>query len=81
MPNNNYQNGRAREYRVKKRLEYQGWYCIRSAGSKGVIDIVCLKDWQTRCFQVKPNGKLRSHERPGLKKVEEQIGYPIEVTK
>lgn len=34
-----YNNGRAFEHRVRKLLEEAGYYCTRSAGSKGVADI------------------------------------------
>jgi Holliday junction resolvase len=39
MPNRNYQRGRAFEYKVKKFFEQQGCLVIRSAGSKGPIDL------------------------------------------
>lgn len=34
-----YNNGRAFEHRVRKLLEEAGYYCTRSAGSKGVADL------------------------------------------
>ena len=43
MPNKNYINGRAKEYRVKKQLESEGWFCVRSAGSHSIVDIVAIK--------------------------------------
>jgi len=41
--NKNYKSGAAREYRIMKRLEEEGWFCIRSAGSHSPIDIIAIK--------------------------------------
>jgi len=41
--NKNYKNGAAREYRIMKKLEKEGWFCIRSAGSHSPIDIIAIK--------------------------------------
>jgi Holliday junction resolvase len=43
LPNNNYVNGANFERKVKKHYEDLGYYVIRSAGSHGVADLVCLK--------------------------------------
>jgi len=40
--NKNYKNGVAREYRIMKKLEKEGWFCIRSAGSHSPIDIIAI---------------------------------------
>jgi len=40
--NRNYKNGAAREYRIMKKLEKEGWFCIRSAGSHSPIDIIAM---------------------------------------
>jgi len=40
--NKNYKNGAAREYRIMKKLEQEGWFCIRSAGSHSPIDIIAM---------------------------------------
>lgn len=42
--NKNYRNGRAREYRIMKKLKEDGWDIVfRSAGSHSKIDIVGIK--------------------------------------
>jgi Holliday junction resolvase len=41
-PNAKYVAGRAFEYHVKKQLEKEGYWCMRSAGSKGQVDIVAV---------------------------------------
>jgi len=43
MVNRNYVKGRAFEYQVKHAKEKDGFYVIRSAGSKGAIDLICFK--------------------------------------
>jgi len=40
--NRNYKSGAAREYRIMKKLEKEGWFCIRSAGSHSPIDIIAM---------------------------------------
>ena len=40
MPNSNYRNGRALEYKVIKDLRNKGLEALRTAGSHGVADIV-----------------------------------------
>lgn len=43
MTNKMYARGRAKEYRVKKQLESEGWFVIRSAGSHSIVDLVAFK--------------------------------------
>jgi len=40
--NKNYNNGARRERRIMKKLEQEGWFCIRSAGSHSPIDIIAM---------------------------------------
>jgi len=40
--NRNYNNGARRERRIMKKLEKEGWFCIRSAGSHSPIDIIAM---------------------------------------
>lgn len=63
MPNKNYNNGRAKEYRIKKKLEEQNYFVIRSAGSHSAADLVALKrlkEWRW----VVINGILTQREVP-----------------
>ena len=50
-----YRNGRAFEYRVIKYLEENGYWTIRSAGSKGEADVIAFKFGETLFVQVKGN--------------------------
>lgn len=44
MPNRRYQAGRRAEWAVRDQYEALGYIVVRSAGSKGKIDIVALDD-------------------------------------
>lgn len=39
-----YIKGRQREHNLKRKLERAGWLVVRSAGSKGVFDLIAIKD-------------------------------------
>ena len=52
MPTN-YERGRAFEYRVIDRLRANGYFAIRSAGSKGAVDIAAIKPGQVLFVQCK----------------------------
>jgi Holliday junction resolvase len=39
-----YIKGRSREHILKRKLERAGWLVVRSAGSKGVFDLIAIKD-------------------------------------
>ena len=39
----NYRKGRSYEYRIKKKLEKEGWLVIRSAGSHSLFDLIAIK--------------------------------------
>jgi hypothetical protein len=64
MPNRNYINGRAYEYKAKQLLEAQGYTTIRTAGSHGPYDLLAMKSGEkVRCIQIKrtkaPGGSQR----------------------
>lgn len=62
--NKNYIRGRNFEYKCKKLLESQGYLVFRSAGSKGVADLICIKDGLPLLVQCKTsvtNKTLNSH--------------------
>lgn len=55
MPNKNYNNGRAKEYRIKKKLEKENWFVLRSAGSHTKIDLIAIMGVTTEAYpQKKP---------------------------
>lgn len=51
MSSQAYVKGRAFEYRVMQELERRGWFCVRSAGSHGPADIVCIKEGEPILIQ------------------------------
>lgn len=58
MPNSGvtqYNKGARSENYVIERLEKDGWYCVRSAASRGLFDIVITKYGYTAYVQVKRN--------------------------
>jgi Holliday junction resolvase len=42
MVNKNYVRGRAKEYRLKKKLEAEGYIVLRTAGSHGFADLIAV---------------------------------------
>jgi hypothetical protein len=50
-----YATGSNLERELINEFKALGWYCIRSAGSKGVIDVVAANYGQTYLFQLKRN--------------------------
>lgn len=59
-----YARGRQFEYRVKRYYENKGWFVIRSAGSKGIADIVAISPdaIQIHFIQCKRAGYLSKSE-------------------
>lgn len=62
----NYANGAALERAVKKLFEANGYYVMKSGGSKGSADLVALKRGETVLVQCKVDGYLRPAERKAL---------------
>ena len=58
-----YDGGAALERAAKKLLEGSGYYVVRSAGSKGVADMVALKPDEVVLVQCKTDGYLSPGER------------------
>ena len=74
VPNRNYRNGRALEYRVKKWLEADNWFVVRSSGSHGIADLISVKKGKVCLIQCKTNGHISVEERRELIKVAKSIG-------
>ena len=88
--NKNYNNGARRERRIMKKLEKEGWFCIRSAGSHSPIDIIAIKPLQEaegynpsrillRFIQSKKSGYLTPQERKEKEELEQKLGIKIQV--
>jgi len=62
MANKRYVRGRNFEYRVKKYFEAKGYFVVRSAGSKGVFDLIAITDGEIIGIQCKRYGKITENE-------------------
>jgi hypothetical protein len=72
MPNAKYKQGRYYEHKTMRYLESHGYQCIRSAGSKGSIDVVGYCEGGIVFVQVKCSPKRRGPskaERTSLARV------------
>lgn len=50
--------GTTRERQVRKRLEAEGWVCVRAAGSLGPVDLVIMRcGWTPRLVQIKSDAR------------------------
>lgn len=59
---NNYARGSQHELRTKAKLEADGYWVVKSAGSKGVADLVAIKPGQILLVQGKLKGYLPPKE-------------------
>lgn len=67
MPNKQYQRGSAFERRVKKQLEGLGWFAVKSAGSKGKVDVMAVRSGcKPLMIQCKLTGKITKAEAKEL---------------
>ena len=63
-----YRKGRALEYAVILELKKRGYrFFIRSAGSKGAIDVLASNGMEILAIQVKKNGYINEEEKQQLK--------------
>lgn len=62
MANSSYRKGYELERRVRKHFEGLGYYVTRAAGSKGVFDLVCIKNGKILGIQCKYSGYLSKTE-------------------
>lgn len=58
----NYERGRQLEYDAKAALDANGYLTVRSAGSKGAVDIMAIKPGQVLLVQCKRQHKALSAE-------------------
>ena len=57
----NYRRGREFEHRVRRMLEGDGYFTVRSAGSRGLFDLVALQPGTIpMLIQVRIDGRLSS---------------------
>lgn len=69
-----YQRGRSFEYRVKKKLESLGYFVMRSAGSKGQVDLLAVKHGTSLFVQSKLRGQISITEHNELFLLSQRFG-------
>ena len=69
-----YKKGRQFEYLIMDRKRKQGFFCMRSAGSKGFADIIAIKMGRIEFIQAKMGCSMQKLEREGLIELAESVG-------
>lgn len=59
--------GRRNEWKTRDLLRREGYHVVRSAGSKGIVDIVAFNGQRLLLVQVKTNGGMSSEDIQNLK--------------
>jgi len=73
-----YQKGRSLEWKAKRELQSEGYLVIRSAGSKGPIDLVAVNRSCVRLIQV-VKGSIPTRKLQALKNLPIPRGCTLEV--
>jgi len=72
-----YRKGADKERRLKKKLEKEGFWVVRAAGSKGIADLVAIKNSRAYLIQVK-HERISKLEATKLKEIAASCGaFPI----
>jgi Holliday junction resolvase len=78
MSNTRYVAGANLERSAKRVLESKGFYVMKSGGSKGILDLIAMKDGESWLCQAKLHGILSPADRAKLIKLA-QDNYCIPV--
>ena len=73
-PRLRYRQGSELELAVKRHLQDNGYYVVKSAGSKGVVDLVALKRGEVLVVQAKTDGYVPPAERMIFRSLAVSIG-------
>ena len=76
-----YQRGANFEREVKKYLEEMGYYVMRSAGSKGLADLIALKKGKTLLIQCKISGDISPKEFNAFTDLGRKLGVSTTLAK
>ena len=63
------------ERTVKKKLEKENWFVLRSAGSHSIVDLVCFRGGEVRLVQCKVDGYLSPNEREQILGLADENGF------
>ena len=76
--NKSYKRGYAFENSLKKKLEAKGYYVVRSAGSKGVFDLIAIKEGKVYGIQCKIGYSIHEKELIRIVDTAKRFGiYPV----
>jgi len=76
--NKSYRRGYAFENSLKKKLEAKGFYVIRSAGSKGVFDLIAVRNGKVYGIQCKTGDYIHERELLQIADTAKRFGiYPV----
>ena len=76
--NKSYKRGYAFENSLKKKLEAKGFYVIRSAGSKGVFDLIAIRNGKVYGIQCKIGDYIHERELIQITDTAKRFGiYPV----
>lgn len=71
VPNTKYANSTRRENLIKKNLEKEGWYAVRSSGSHGIADVIGIRPatactdpahYEVKFIQVKTSQSIKEEK-------------------
>ena len=69
-----YKKGRTFEYFIMNKKRKDGFFCMRSAGSKGFADIIAIKKGRIEFIQAKIGTSMQKAEREGLISLAVSVG-------
>jgi len=69
-----YRAGLVLEHATRHELEADGYYVVRSAGSKGSADLVALKPGEVLLVQCKLDGRMTPAERASFAELADRLG-------
>lgn len=78
LGNRLYKKGQDKERKARLILEKQGYYVMRSGGSKGIFDLCAIRGADIKLIQVKTNGSVTLREK---NKIKGFTNYPVNAQK
>ena len=79
MPNKSYLKGVRFERKVKKFLEEKDYFCIRTAGSHSLIDLIAIKEGNITWLQCKNKDFISLAEKEPLKALKVKFNINIQI--
>lgn len=74
-----YSDGRRLEYATQAKAEADGYWTMRSPGSKGLVDVIAIKPGEILFIQCKKSRPIGPEERANLRDLAARLGaIPLE---